>query len=167
MHRFHGASTFLLCPWYKGTLLPGGVVTWADFLAWSCHLQPMLPIFLAPEWICNPQSPLRGGKGVEAQFALFESHLSMSVSPSISLACPRSEPRNQGLRLCPASHPHFLYWTGKQANWHLRPLQTSRQFQSSRAPGAYTWVWAANPPEGSQALFRAARPKPARSHGRS
>ena len=71
---------FSLCPWYKGTLLPGGMVTWADFLAWSCHLQPMLPIFPAPEWICHPQSPLRSGKGVEAQFALFESPL-----PSLSL----------------------------------------------------------------------------------
>ena len=71
---------FLLCPWYKKTLLPGGVVTWAGFLAWSCHLQPMLPIFLAPEWICNPQSPLRSGKGVVAQFALFE-----SPSPCLSL----------------------------------------------------------------------------------
>lgn len=33
----------LLHPWYKGTLLPSGVVTWTDFLVWSCHLQPMLP----------------------------------------------------------------------------------------------------------------------------
>ena len=74
-HRFCGDRMLLLLPWYKGTLLPGGVVTWTDFLVWSCHLQPMLPKE-APEWICNPWSPLRSGlgKGVVAPFALFESH---------------------------------------------------------------------------------------------